>query len=188
MNLAIRRVSCSPTPVIVSAIILGARTPPGRGLFLGYLGVSELRAPEPADLAHFFEPKRDDRRWRMMSVSKVHLSDGTKGPRRRTPWESLALACAAMLPIAAGALACLLLHGDAATSAVYLTVVWSGAMLCFLSGVRRDLSFRQEDNPQLSRLAMMILAVRARVRVRTFTLGRAFACAADARLNDDGQL
>ena len=90
-----------------------------------------------------------------MSVRDIHLSDGTESPQLRTPLESLALAWAAMLPIAAGALACLLLHGAAAALALRLTVIWSGAVLCFLSGVRRGLSFRQAGGPLLSQLATM---------------------------------
>ncbi len=91
-----------------------------------------------------------------MSVRNIHLNDGTESPQRRTPLESLALAWAAMLPTVAGAFACLLLHGAAGALAVHLTVIWSGAVLCFLSGVRRGLSFRQEGGPLLSQLATML--------------------------------
>ena len=91
-----------------------------------------------------------------MGVSKVHLSDGTEDPSPRTPWESLLLAYAAMVPIVGGAVACLVVTGATAGVAVHLTIIWSGAVLCFLSGVRRGLSFRQEGGPLLSQLATML--------------------------------
>ena len=91
-----------------------------------------------------------------MAASKVHLSDGTDDRLPTTPWESVVLAYAAMAPILAGAMACLLLHGNAAAIAVHLTVTWSGAVLCFLSGVRRGLSFRQMGGPRLSQFATML--------------------------------
>jgi len=91
-----------------------------------------------------------------MQASKIHLSDGMEDPDPHTPWESLVLAYAAMVPILAGAMACLLLHGNEAALAVHLTVTWSGAVLCFLSGVRRGLSFRQPGGPLLSQLAAML--------------------------------
>jgi hypothetical protein len=88
-----------------------------------------------------------------MAVGKVHLSDGIEDLSPTTPWESLVLACAAMAPILAGAMGCRLLHGNAATLAIHLTVTWSGAVLCFLSGVRR---FRQAGGPLVSQLATML--------------------------------
>lgn len=91
-----------------------------------------------------------------MNVSKIRLSEGTEDPQSRTPWESLVLAYAAMVPIMAGALACWLLQGSAAALALRLTIGWSGAVLCFLSGVHRGLSFRQEGGPVLSQLATML--------------------------------
>jgi hypothetical protein len=91
-----------------------------------------------------------------MDVGKIHLGDGSEDLQPRTPWQSLGLAYAAMLPIVAGAMTCLLLRGDGAVLAVHLTVTWSGAVLCFLSGVRRGLSFRQLGGPVLSQLAAML--------------------------------
>ena len=90
-----------------------------------------------------------------MDASKIHVGDGIEDPQPRTPWQSLVLAYAAMLPIVAGALTCLLSRGSAVL-AVHLTVSWSGAVLCFLSGVRRGLSFRQPGGPVLSQLATML--------------------------------
>lgn len=91
-----------------------------------------------------------------MDASKIHLSDGTEDPKPHAPWESFMLAYAAMVPIVAGALACLLLHAGAAASVTRLTVTWSGCVVCFLSGVRRGLSFRQEGGPTLSQLVAML--------------------------------
>ncbi len=91
-----------------------------------------------------------------MSISNIRLSNDTEDANPHTPWESLFLAYAAMVPILAGALGSLLLHGEAAAVAVHLTVIWSGAVLCFLSGVRRGLSFRQKGGPLASQLLFML--------------------------------
>ena len=88
-----------------------------------------------------------------MAIREVHLSAGTEDQLPRAPWESFVLAYAAMVPILLGAAAYLLLH----TSVVlHLMLAWSGAVLCFLSGVRRGLSFRQEGGPLLLQLATML--------------------------------
>ena len=91
-----------------------------------------------------------------MKFGKVHLSGGTEDPLTQAPLESLVLAYAAMVPIAFGAVACLVLNGWGAVLAVHLTATWSGAVLCFLSGVRRGLSFRQEGGPLVSQLGTML--------------------------------
>ena len=91
-----------------------------------------------------------------MDAGRFHLSPDTEGPQRHTPLESLVLAYAAMVPIAAGALACLLLPGPYERLAVHLTIIWSGAVICFLAGVRRGLSFRQAGGPLLSQIATML--------------------------------
>jgi len=91
-----------------------------------------------------------------MGKGRLHLSDRTEDTSARTPWESLLLAYAAMAPILAGAMLCWLLPGDAAAVVIRLTVTWSGAVLCFLAGVRRGLSFRQSGGPLLSQLVAML--------------------------------
>ncbi|WP_246218114.1 DUF3429 domain-containing protein [Jiella pacifica] len=65
-------------------------------------------------------------------------------------------AFAAMLPIGAGAV--YLWIGDEAQSflTVNLTLLWGAAILTFLAGVRRGVSFRQPGGPTLSQLATML--------------------------------
>ncbi len=91
-----------------------------------------------------------------MDASRIHLSQSTEQTQARAPLESLLFGYAAMVPIVAGAVACLFLTGSGETRAVHLTVIWSGAILCFLAGVRRGLSFRQTGGPVLSQLATML--------------------------------
>lgn len=91
-----------------------------------------------------------------MGASDLHLSDGAEDPKQHTPWVSLVLAYAAMVPIVAGTLACLMLHAPASAIVCHLTVMWAGAVLCFLAGVRRGLSFRQAGGPTMAQLATML--------------------------------
>jgi Protein of unknown function (DUF3429) len=58
-----------------------------------------------------------------------------------------------MLPFAAGAAAAWLLAPPLAARAVDLTVLWGGAVLAFLAGVRRGLSFRTPGGPAPAQLA-----------------------------------
>ena len=86
----------------------------------------------------------------------MHLADGTEDPKTKAPAISLLLAYAAMIPIAAGALASMTIGPKRAPAVTRLTIAWSGGVLCFLSGVRRGLSFRQADGPTLAQLAAMM--------------------------------
>jgi hypothetical protein len=61
---------------------------------------------------------------------------------------------AAMLPFADGAIAVWLLP-DAAP-AVALTILWGGAVLLFLAGVRRGLSFRTPGGEDAAQIATML--------------------------------
>lgn len=61
---------------------------------------------------------------------------------RHTPALGLLLGLGAVAPIAAGTVAAWTLAADWAALAVRLAVLWAGAILVFLSGVRRGLSFR----------------------------------------------
>ncbi len=74
----------------------------------------------------------------------------------RVPWEGLLLGCAAMLPIAAGAVGVWLLDGDMGRLVLRLTLVWSGAIVAFLSGVRRGLSFRAPQGPTLPQIVTFL--------------------------------
>lgn len=87
-----------------------------------------------------------------MSLSDRHLTDGTESTKEHTPPLSLLLAYAAMLPMAVGAAGSV-----AARSAgtARLTTAWAGAVLCFLSGVRRGLGFRQAGGSTVGQVASM---------------------------------
>lgn len=90
-----------------------------------------------------------------MGPASTRLSDGEEDAKPRTPWISFFLAYAAMAPIVAGAVAVWVFPADALLLA-RLTVAWSGAVVCFLAGVRRGLSFRQDDGPTFAQIAMML--------------------------------
>ncbi len=68
---------------------------------------------------------------------------------------SLLLGFSAMLPIAAGALLAWLPppFGILAEAA---TLLWAGAILCFLAGVRRGVSFRTPGGPTPAQIATML--------------------------------
>ena len=78
-----------------------------------------------------------------MTLSDMHLTDGEEDPKTRAPVISLLLANAALVPIVAGTAAAVGLGTRRRPMIAGLTVAWSGAVLCFLAGVRRGLSFRQ---------------------------------------------
>lgn len=61
-----------------------------------------------------------------------------------------------MVPFAAGAVAAWSLSGSLSALAVQATALWGAAILLFLSGVRRGLSFRTEGGPTWAQMATMI--------------------------------
>ncbi|ORE97307.1 DUF3429 domain-containing protein [Aurantimonas sp. 22II-16-19i] len=66
------------------------------------------------------------------------------------------LAFGAMLPIAAGAIY-LWIGGEAQSFlTVNMTLLWGAAILTFLAGARRGVSFRQPGGPTLSQLVTML--------------------------------
>ncbi len=88
-----------------------------------------------------------------------------------TPPLSLLLAFSAMLPIAAGALLAWLPFpfGPLAESGA---VLWAGAILCFLAGLRRGVSFRTPGGPKVAQIATMLwLFVLGVGALATLTLG-----------------
>ena len=87
-----------------------------------------------------------------MSLGDKHLTDGTEDPKERTPPISLLLAYAAMLPMAGGALGAV---ATRSAGTARLTATWAGAVLCFLSGVRRGLAFRQAGGSTVAQVASM---------------------------------
>ncbi|WP_062114178.1 DUF3429 domain-containing protein [Aureimonas sp. AU40] len=73
----------------------------------------------------------------------------------RSPLIDILFAYAAIVPIAAGAVS--LYVWPARSDAVLpLTLIWAGAIVTFLSGVRRGVSFRIPDGATISQLAMML--------------------------------
>jgi len=58
-----------------------------------------------------------------------------------------------MVPTLSGAAAAFLFRSPALAR---LTITWAGAILCFLSGVKRGLSFRQKGGPTIMQLGSML--------------------------------
>ncbi len=85
----------------------------------------------------------------------VRVSSGTEEPKRQAPLASLLLAFAATVPMAAGAAAALALPRRDGDAVEQWTVRWAGGVLCFLSGVRRGLSFRQPGGSTLGEVGTM---------------------------------
>lgn len=75
------------------------------------------------------------------------------GEKSRIPLDGLVLGWGAMLPFPLGAAAAIALDGGEQALAVRGVILWGGALLIFLSGVRRGLSFRTEGGPRWSQLA-----------------------------------
>lgn len=76
--------------------------------------------------------------------------------RVRVSWLSLIFGYGAMVPFVAGAVSVLLLEGFRPALAARLTVLWGCAILFFLAGVRRGLSFRTPGGPTVAQLATML--------------------------------
>jgi Protein of unknown function (DUF3429) len=71
-----------------------------------------------------------------------------------TPPLSVLFAWGPMIPFVVGALATWVMPPAAIPA--QLTVVWGGAIMAFLSGVRRGLSFRTPGGPRWQQIATMI--------------------------------
>jgi hypothetical protein len=74
---------------------------------------------------------------------------------RRVPPESLFFGGIAMVPFPVGA-ALAFLPGASGLLFANLTLLWGAAILTFLAGVRRGVSFRTEFGPTRAQLAMMM--------------------------------
>jgi hypothetical protein len=89
--------------------------------------------------------------------------------RAETPWLSIVLGYGPMLPFVAGALAAWTLSDAWRNEAIGLTLIWATAILTFLAGVRRGLSFRTEGGPAVAQIATMfvlfVLALGASIAV-----------------------
>lgn len=76
---------------------------------------------------------------------------------RAVPWLSIVFGYGPMLPFAAGALVAWGWRGTPLGQvAAALTILWACAILLFLSGVRRGVSFRTEGGATVAQIATMI--------------------------------
>ena len=73
------------------------------------------------------------------------------------PALSILLGYGPMLPFVIGAAATWRLNGVWRGEAILLTVLWAAAILSFLAGVRRGLSFRTEGGPAPTQIASMFV-------------------------------
>ncbi len=85
----------------------------------------------------------------------MRVTDGEEDPKTAAPAISLLLAYAALVPIVLGTVATLALGRKRVPATTRLTIAWAGAVLCFLAGVRRGLSFRQPGGTTLSQVVSM---------------------------------
>lgn len=74
---------------------------------------------------------------------------------RRVPWLSIVLGYGPMVPFALGAAFAWWRRDDLGDAVLYLTILWGCAILLFLSGVRRGVSFRTEGGPTFIQIATM---------------------------------
>ncbi|MDY8108395.1 DUF3429 domain-containing protein [Fulvimarina sp. 2208YS6-2-32] len=72
------------------------------------------------------------------------------------PGDGLFFGYLAMLPLVAGAIGLFVLPDNWAFLTLNLTLFWGAAILTFLAGVRRGVSFRQPGGPKATQLAMML--------------------------------
>ncbi|APX87801.1 DUF3429 domain-containing protein [Methylorubrum extorquens] len=75
---------------------------------------------------------------------------------RAVPWLSVVFGYGPMLPFVAGAVLVWILRGPMAEAVFTLTLLWGYAILLFLSGVRRGVSFRTEGGATLAQIATML--------------------------------
>jgi hypothetical protein len=85
-----------------------------------------------------------------MRVSR--LSNKREDQARRVPAASVLLGAGAMLPIVAGSLGALGVAGWAPWL-IHAVTIWAAAVLSFLGGVRRGLSFRHSGGPTVGEVA-----------------------------------
>ena len=76
--------------------------------------------------------------------------------RPAVPLDGLVLGYGPMLPFPASVAALLLAPAGWAALALSLVILWGAAILIFLGGVRRGLSFRTPGGPRLTQIAMML--------------------------------
>lgn len=99
--------------------------------------------------------------------------------RPEVPWLSIVLGYGPMLPFVAGTLAAWRFSGVWRGEAILLTVIWGAAILAFLAGVRRGLSFRTEGGPAAAQIVTMFcLFVAALLSLGTIVHGLAIVAVA----------
>jgi hypothetical protein len=76
--------------------------------------------------------------------------------RPEVPWLAALFGFGPMLPLVAGAAFAWLRRDDLGGAVQFLTIHWACAILLFLSGVRRGLSFRTEGGETLAQVATML--------------------------------
>ena len=100
--------------------------------------------------------------------------------RPEVPWLSIVLGYGPMLPFALGAAAVWVFTGAVRMEAIVLTTIWASAILAFLAGVRRGLSFRTEGGPAIAQIATMfclfVLALVALIAGEHGFLATSIAC------------
>ncbi|WP_428486805.1 DUF3429 domain-containing protein [Rhodopila sp.] len=72
------------------------------------------------------------------------------------PWLGLFFGAIAMVPFVLGAAGIWILNDGASAWAARLTVIWGGAILSFLAGVRRGLSFRTPGGEDVAQMTTML--------------------------------
>jgi hypothetical protein len=72
------------------------------------------------------------------------------------PWLGIVFGFLPMAPFVAGAVGAWLTHGLARAALLHLTIVWAAAILLFLGGVRRGLSFRTPGGPRAIQIVTML--------------------------------
>jgi hypothetical protein len=75
---------------------------------------------------------------------------------RETPWLSVVFGYGPMLPFVAGAAAAWWQRGALDFLITLVTILYGAAILLFLSGVRRGVSFRTEGGPTVAQIATML--------------------------------
>lgn len=115
----------------------------------------------------------------MIRTPTARTQDGEAGRTirafepRAVPWLSVVFGYGPMLPFVAGAVLVWLLPGALAGAVFTLTLLWACAILLFLSGVRRGVSFRTEGGATLAQIATMLsLFLLGYGALLAFALGR----------------
>lgn len=75
---------------------------------------------------------------------------------RTVPWLGVVFGFGPMIPFAVGAALAWWRRDDLGDAILYLTILWGCAILLFLSGVRRGVSFRTEGGATFIQIATML--------------------------------